>query len=133
MSLKPGSKLPAWRMASVLIAAGLAAGCGSSGGDGGGQGGGDSCGVSDSSTGSEESYTVTLQAASIDNGYFSQTASVTISGGLDDPSTSSEPLNTAIPVTLDSGTYVIRATIAPSANAPSTVTSVSCSTDIYVS
>jgi hypothetical protein len=117
-------------MTGVLITAGLAAGCSSSGG--GGQTGGDSCSVSDSPTDSGDTYTVTLNAAGSDEGYFAQTASVTISGGTDAPSTSSEPLNTAIPLTLHSGPYVLRATIAPSSSAPSRITTVSCSTDVYI-
>ena len=131
MSSKPVSKSLLWRMTGVLITAGLAAGCSSSGG-GSGQTGGDSCSVSDSPTDSGDTYTVTLNAAGSDEGYFAQTASVTISGGTDTSSTSSEPLNTAIPLTLQSGTYVLRATIAPSSSAPSRITTVSCSTDVYI-
>jgi hypothetical protein len=115
----------------IGLAVGLTAGCGSSG-DSGDQSGGDGCSITETPTDSGGTYTVTLQGPSGDAGYYAQTASVTISGGVDEPSASSVPLNSAVPLTGGSGTFNVRATIATTSSAPSTFAPVSCSIDVYV-
>jgi hypothetical protein len=130
--LRVPRKRRAEQIAGVLIAAGLAAGCSSSGSSGSGKSSAPSCTIDDSPTRDGDTYKITLKVPHSEDGYFSRTASVTTSGGLDAPSPSSEPLNTAIPITLGPGTYFVRATIAPSSNAPSGVAAVSCSMDLYV-
>lgn len=128
----PRARRGVWPMAGALVVAGLVAGCGSSGSGGSGKSGAPSCTVDDSPTRDGDSYKVTLKVPHGQDGYYAQTATVTTSGGSDGSSTSSEPLNTEIPLTLGPGTYRLMATIAPTANAPTGSAAIICSTNIYV-
>ncbi|HET9169115.1 MAG TPA: hypothetical protein VFN97_06750 [Actinospica sp.] len=115
----------AWLTAGALLTTGLVAGCSSSGS---GSSAGAACNIADSPTSDGDSYTITLQAPSAD---FEQTATVTITGGLDSAPVE-EPLNTAIPVTGDSGAYTVTASIRPSSTAPSGTDWVTCTANIYI-
>lgn len=130
---RPRARRGAWPIAGVLVVAGLAAGCGSSASGGGsGKSGAPSCTIDDSPTHDGDSYKITLNVPHGQEGYYARTATVTTSGGSAGSSTSSEPSNTDIPLTLSAGTYRLMATFAPTANAPSGSAAIICSTDVYI-
>ncbi|GAA2746504.1 hypothetical protein [Kitasatospora cinereorecta] len=116
----------AWRAAALLLAGGLAAGCGS---------GGPTVGDSDAScslsarptvTGVVTAYEVTLSAATDEKGYFSPTASVTVSGGQAAPVTTDVTLGSPISVPRDPGIYIVQAAVPLKADAPHNYRAVSC-------
>ena len=116
----------------VLLAGGLTAACGSSQPLIGDSDASCSLSAEPTATGIVTAYEVTLSAPSNEGGYFSSTASVTVSGGLSDPTTTSESLSTPIPVTEDPGIYIVQARVPLASNAPSNYQGVTCQMTLTV-
>ncbi|MFG3284550.1 hypothetical protein [Streptomyces sp. NPDC048111] len=123
----------AWRIGAVLLVGALAAGCG--GGSGATVADSDaSCTLSavPTVTGRTTAYEVALSAATNEKGYFASKASVTVSGGLGEPTTTDEALETPIQVPPSPGIYVVQATIPLKPDAPSNYRGVSCQLTLTV-
>ena len=113
-------------MAAVLLVGGLTAACGSSQPAVGDSDASCSLSAEPTVTGIVTAYEVTLSAATNEGGYFSSTASVTVSGAQGPPTTTKESLNTPISISEDPGMYIVQATIPLKSSAPSNYRGVSC-------
>ncbi|MFG2719804.1 hypothetical protein ACGFW5_16125 [Streptomyces sp. NPDC048416] len=120
------------RTAALLVAGGFLAACGSSEPTVGDSDASCSISAQPTVTGVITAYQVSLSAASNEVGYFSRMASVTVSGGQEPPTTTSEALDTPIPVPQVPGVYFVQASIQMAGNVPRNYRGVQCQLSLTV-